>query len=252
MARCAVLFFQYVKSSAVSVAVWIPSSASTPQVGCVWSTTSTIREETCLFQSRRRRKVEVPCSWVPLGTLTGFWDGYRLCEINSMVWKSKRLWPIVQFFFPICPVPFSTVSVAFWTPSSVSAPQVGFMWSKASPIRKETSKFQIRRRVGVEVPCSRVPLASLTGFWDLGDQLWGLKWKRNKEISITCDQCLQQSLIANWFTSWCFVVVLSPRLNTEEGGCLSSSLVLSVCCVLHLMQDSKPSSYVRALVANFS
>ena len=34
--------------------------------------------------------MEVPCSGVPLGSLAGFWDGCRLCEINSRVWRSKR------------------------------------------------------------------------------------------------------------------------------------------------------------------
>ena len=59
-------------------------------------------------------------------------------------------------FFPN--VKSSTVSVAFWTPSSASTPQVGFMWRKTSPTREETSKFQGRRRRIMEVPCSRVPL----------------------------------------------------------------------------------------------
>ena len=72
MARCAVLFFQYVQSSAVSVAVWIPSSASTPQVGFMSMPTSSTPEERLKFQDRRRRKVEVPCSGVPLGSLAGF------------------------------------------------------------------------------------------------------------------------------------------------------------------------------------
>ena len=65
------------------------------------------------------------------------------------------------------------------------------------------------------------------------------------------NQCLRNSLIANWFKSWCFVVVPFPRLNREEGGCLSSSLLLSMCCVLHLMKDEQ-ASCVRALVANRS
>ena len=41
--------------SAVSVAVWIPSSASTPQVGFMWKRASPIREEKLRFQTRRRR-----------------------------------------------------------------------------------------------------------------------------------------------------------------------------------------------------
>ena len=76
--------------SAVSVGIWIPSSASTPQVGFMWSTTSLTREETSTFQIHRP-SMEVPCSGVPLGSLEGFWDGRRLWEINSRVWKSQRI-----------------------------------------------------------------------------------------------------------------------------------------------------------------
>ena len=42
-------------------------------------------------QGRRRRKMEVLCSGVPLGSLAGFWDGCRLWEINSVVWNPKKL-----------------------------------------------------------------------------------------------------------------------------------------------------------------
>ena len=45
MRLVAVLYFQYVQSSAVSVAVWIPSSASTPQVGFLSIATSITLEE---------------------------------------------------------------------------------------------------------------------------------------------------------------------------------------------------------------
>ena len=72
MARCAVLYFVYVQSSTVSVAVWIPSSASTPQVGFMCSKASPIREERLKFQIRRRGRMEVLCSGVPLGSLAGF------------------------------------------------------------------------------------------------------------------------------------------------------------------------------------
>ena len=41
--------------------------------------------------------MEVPCSGVPLGSLAGFWDGCRLWEINSVVWKSKRIEEISGF-----------------------------------------------------------------------------------------------------------------------------------------------------------
>ena len=47
-------------------------------------TTSPTREETSKFQGRRR-KMEVPCSEVPLGSLARFCDDCRLWEINSRV-----------------------------------------------------------------------------------------------------------------------------------------------------------------------
>ena len=71
MARCAVLFFKYVKFSTVSVGIWIPSSASTPQVGFMFSKASPIQEERFKSQGRRRTEMEVPCSGVPLGSLAG-------------------------------------------------------------------------------------------------------------------------------------------------------------------------------------
>ena len=71
MARCAVLFFQYFQTSTVTVGIRIPSSASMPQVGFVWRKASQIQEERSKSQGRRR-KVEVPCSGVPLGSLAGF------------------------------------------------------------------------------------------------------------------------------------------------------------------------------------
>ena len=82
----------------------------------------------------------------------------------------NEMWPVVQFNFSNI-VKFSAVPVAFWIPSSASMPQVGFMWRKASPTREETSKFQIRRRRNMEVPCSEVPLRSLARFCD-GCRLW--------------------------------------------------------------------------------
>ena len=57
---------------AVAVGIWIPSSASAPQVGFMSMTTSSTQEETCLFQGPRRRIMEVPCSGVPLRSLAGF------------------------------------------------------------------------------------------------------------------------------------------------------------------------------------
>ena len=58
-------------SSTVSVAIWIPRSASAPQVGFMSRTTSPILEEKLKFQGRRRT-VEVPCSGVSLESLAGF------------------------------------------------------------------------------------------------------------------------------------------------------------------------------------
>ena len=52
--------------------IWIPSSASTPQVGFLSMTTSPTREETSKFQGHRRRTGEVWCSGVPLWSLAGF------------------------------------------------------------------------------------------------------------------------------------------------------------------------------------
>ena len=70
--RCAVLFFKYVQSSAVSVGIRIPNSASTPQVGFMWRKASPTREETSKFQGHRRRYMEVPRSGVLLGSLARF------------------------------------------------------------------------------------------------------------------------------------------------------------------------------------
>ena len=74
----------------VTVAIRIPSSASTPQVGFMCTKASPIQEERFKSQGRRR-SLEVLCSGVPLGSLAPFWDGCRLWEINSRVWKSKRI-----------------------------------------------------------------------------------------------------------------------------------------------------------------
>ena len=76
--------------SAFSVKIWIPSSASTPQVRLMCTTTSTIRER---FKSQNQRQghAEVPFSGVPLGSLAGFWDGRRLWEINSVVWNTRSI-----------------------------------------------------------------------------------------------------------------------------------------------------------------
>ena len=71
VARCAGLFFQYIQTSAVSVAVWIPSSASTPQVGFASMATSSTWKEKSRFQGHRRI-VEVLCSGVPLGSSARF------------------------------------------------------------------------------------------------------------------------------------------------------------------------------------
>ena len=72
MRLVAVLYFQYVQSSAVSVAVWKPSSASTPQVGFMSVTLSSTLAERSKSQGRRRRMMEVPCSGVPLRSLVRF------------------------------------------------------------------------------------------------------------------------------------------------------------------------------------
>ena len=73
------------------------------------------------------------------------------------------MWPVVQFSFSSMSSP-RAVSVAIRIPSSASAPQVGFMSSKASPTLEERFKSQGRRRSKVEVLCSGVPLGSLAGF----------------------------------------------------------------------------------------
>ena len=63
----------------------------TPQVGFSWITTSSTWEEILKFQGRRRRRMEVPCSGFPLGSLARFWDGCRLWKINFRVWNGKDL-----------------------------------------------------------------------------------------------------------------------------------------------------------------
>ena len=57
-----------IPTSAISVAIWIPSSVSTPQVGFMCITTSLIREARLKFQIPGRRRMEVPCSGVPVGS----------------------------------------------------------------------------------------------------------------------------------------------------------------------------------------
>ena len=79
------------------VVIWIPSSASTPQVGFMYRTTSPTPEERFKSQGRGRIKPEARCSGVPLGSSARFWDGCRLWEINSRVWKSKRIEEISDF-----------------------------------------------------------------------------------------------------------------------------------------------------------
>ena len=65
-------FFQYDSMpSTVSVGIWIPNSASTPQVGFLSLTISSTWEEILKFQGRRR-SMEVLCSGVSLGSLAGF------------------------------------------------------------------------------------------------------------------------------------------------------------------------------------
>ena len=72
--------------------------------------------------------------------------------------------PVVQFYSSRMS---RTVSVEIWKPSSVSTPQVGFMWSIISPIQEERFKSQgHRRNAELEVLCSGVPLGSLAPFWD--------------------------------------------------------------------------------------
>ena len=56
-----------------------------------------------------------------------------------------------------------------------------------------------------------------------------------------CYQCLLQSLIANWFKSWCFVVIPVHYLSREQDGCLRLSLLLNM---NNLNQDGGQSSYV--------
>ena len=62
------------------------------------------------------------------------------------------MWPVVHFFFRICPMP-NAVSVGIWIPSSASTPQVGFMSMTTSSTPEEKSKSQGRRRRRMEVPC---------------------------------------------------------------------------------------------------
>ena len=88
------------------------------------------------------------------GSLAGSWKAVGSGRSTLGSENRKEYGPLCSFFFPICPVPFSTASVEIWIPSSASTPQVGFMSMTTSPTRKETSKFQIRRRIGLEVPCS--------------------------------------------------------------------------------------------------
>ena len=90
-ARCAILIFKYFQTSTVTVAIWIPSSASTPQVGFMSMGTSSTWQERSKSQGQRRIKMEVPCSGVPFGSLARFWDGCRLWEINSGAWNGKEL-----------------------------------------------------------------------------------------------------------------------------------------------------------------
>ena len=72
VARCAVLYFPRCLSITVSVAIWIPSSASAPQVGFMSIATSSTWKERSRFQGHQRMRVEVPCSWVFLGSLARF------------------------------------------------------------------------------------------------------------------------------------------------------------------------------------
>ena len=61
------------------------------------TTTSNTWAEAWKFQIRPRI-LEVPCSGVPLGSLAPFWKSCRLWEMNSRVWKSKRVEEISRDF----------------------------------------------------------------------------------------------------------------------------------------------------------
>ena len=54
-----------------------------------------------------------------------------------------------------------------------------------------------------------------------------------------CHQCLRQSLIANWFMSWCFAVVaFTPYFSREQGGSLSAFLFLNLILIWNKIVDS--------------
>jgi len=101
---------------------------------------------------------------------------------------------------------------------SASAPQVGFLWRKASPIQEERFKSQGRRRRNMEVPCSGVPLGSLAGFGD-GCRLWEInsrvsKSKRTEEISTNV-----------WDTAW---LLIGSSLDVCSCSCEFISLLLNM------------------------
>ena len=94
-----------------------------------------------------------------------WWTGLDRYCFRCNVCKAFRnaTWPVLQFFFRICPMP-NAVSAAVWIPSSASTPQVGFLSMTTSSTPEEKSKSQGRRRMLLEVPCSGVLLGSLARF----------------------------------------------------------------------------------------
>ena len=122
---------------------------------------------------------------VPTYSIKG-WTGLNRycypCNGNICTFWNE-MWPVVQFYFSCMSKSKCSFSYDPDTkPSSASASQVGFLWSKASPIQEERFISQGRRRTEMEVPCSGVPLESLAGFWD-GCRLWeinSLVWDRKE------------------------------------------------------------------------
>ena len=171
---------------------------------------------------------------VPTHSIKGWAGLKRYCYLGNICRTFRNeMWPVVQFYLSNMSSP---VQFRWQSGYQVLPPRRRWdlcQW-QLHPLRRKPVYFRV---VGEAWRCraQEFLLGSLAGFWD-GCRLWEInsrvwKSKRIEEISVdfhNFHQCWRQSLIANWFKSWCFVVFPFPHVSREQDGCLSLSLFLSM------------------------
>ena len=150
------------------------------------------------------------------------------------------MWPVVQFYF-----------------SNMSKSKCSFSWNldtkfclhpaggihvydnfEHSGGNTEVSNSSAKRGGAVLMSSCCVFGRILRWLWALGDQLQGLKLKRIEEISIDfhdLPSMFETKLDSQLVLVLTFCSFPVPYVSREEGGCLSSSLLLSM--ILELTQD---------------